>query len=68
VALEEAERLEFLEARRRREALTRRRMEVRRQKGWEELALPRLQREETQRQDEVCEARRLADMQLRLQR
>jgi hypothetical protein len=44
---EEAERLEFLEARWRREALIQRRWEACQQKGWEELALRRLEREET---------------------
>nr|XP_051202260.1 vicilin-like seed storage protein At2g18540 [Lolium perenne] len=65
------ERQELKEARRRREEVRRqreRRWEVRQQKEWEHLALRRVMREEEQRQDEGYERRRLAEMQLRIQR
>nr|XP_051197242.1 vicilin-like seed storage protein At2g18540 [Lolium perenne] len=61
------EETEFLEAWRW-EAASERRWERRREQGWEDLLLRRSQREETQIQEEVCERRRLAELQLRLQR
>jgi hypothetical protein len=58
-----------LEARRhQREAERQHRCEVRRQQGWKQLALQREMRKEQQRQDEVYERWRLAEMQLRLRR
>nr|XP_051212114.1 uncharacterized protein LOC127329681 [Lolium perenne] len=63
---EEAEWLELQEAQRRREALSQRRWEAHQQQGWEELAMRRLQREETRRQDEVSNGG-VWRMQLRLQ-